>query len=251
MLISCQPEKNGHMDCPSCNLPMIAESFERHLVGAVTLDICYPCNAIWFDHLESAQLSPGSIIDLFKKIHAHRGDGRRVLSEDMACPTCARQLKLVNDLQRNGRFSYYRCSAGHGRLTSFFQFLREKQFIRSLTGAEIKELKAKVRRVRCSSCGAPIDIQLDTACNYCRSPISILDSDAVEKTLQALSANQRLRPHKDATVIQVSRDSPQASHAQGRAGVAGGGLFTSPIFQTTDDLVSTSISALVALLIDD
>ena len=172
---------------------MNAERFERNVVGQVALDICYPCNAIWFDAMESTQLTPGSIIELFRQIHQHRDDGRRLLSAKCNCPVCASTLMLVNDLQRSVRFSYYRCPEGHGRLTSFFQFLREKQFVRSLTPGELSGLKAKVVQIRCSSCGAPIDLQKDTACSYCRSPVSILDPDAVEKMLQELRDKEARR----------------------------------------------------------
>ena len=239
------------MDCPSCKSPMMAEAFEHNLVGKVMLDICYSCSAIWFDHLESAQLSPGAIISLFKKIHDHRNDGRRLLAEDMACPICVRQLKLVHDLLRSGRFTYYRCPEGHGRLTSFFQFLREKQFIRSLTAGELNTLKAKVTQVRCSSCGAPIDVQRDTACSYCRSPISVLDAEAVEKTLNALSAKQRFRPSIDPAVLATTPvQIAQRSRPQGLTDTSLWGQ--SPLgFEFNVDLVTSSISALVGLLIDN
>jgi Zn finger protein HypA/HybF involved in hydrogenase expression len=180
---------------------MAGENFERRLVGEVALDICYPCRAIWFDHLESAQLSPGGVIRLFKLIHEHRNDERRLLSERLGCPICAEPLGLVNDIQRSGRFTYYRCPAAHGRLTSFFQFLREKEFVRSLTAAEIATLRAKVTQVRCSSCGGPVDLQRDPVCPYCHSPISILDGDAVEKALADLEAKEHQRTAVDPTAL--------------------------------------------------
>jgi hypothetical protein len=180
---------------------MAGENFERRLVGEVALDICYPCRAIWFDNLESAQLSPGGVIRLFKLIHEHRNDERRLLSERLGCPICAEPLGLVNDMQRSGRFCYYRCPAGHGRLTSFFQFLREKDFVRSLTVAEMATLRAKVTQVRCSSCGGPIDLQRDPACPYCHSPVSILDGDAVDKALADLEEKEHQRTTVDPTAL--------------------------------------------------
>jgi hypothetical protein len=170
---------------------MNEERFERNVVGQVALDICYPCNAIWFDPLESSELMPGSIIGLLRQIHQHRNAGRRLLSAKSSCPVCARILLLANDLQRSGRFSYYRCPEGHGRLTSFFQFRREKQFVRSLTAVALSGLKAKVVQVPCSGYGASVDLQKDTACSYCRSPVSVLDPDAVEKMLQELQDKEK------------------------------------------------------------
>ena len=59
----------------------------------------------------------------------------------------------------------------------------EKGFVRQLTASEINELRKKVGVVRCTSCGAPIDIRQDNACGHCRSPIAILDPEAVEQAL--------------------------------------------------------------------
>jgi len=47
--------------------------------------------------------------------------------------------------------------------------------------------------VRCSSCGAPVNLGKDPACGYCRAPISILDADAVRKTIAELDAAERGR----------------------------------------------------------
>ena len=63
--------------CPSCRQVMAKHRFARNLHGEVVLDLCFPCQGIWFDGFESAQLTPGGIIELFKLIHAHR-DGQRL-----------------------------------------------------------------------------------------------------------------------------------------------------------------------------
>ena len=55
---------------------------------------------------------------------------------------------------------------------------------------DIAALKAKVQIVQCSNCGAPLDLQHDSACRYCGSPISILDPDAVAKTVAQLGQAQ-------------------------------------------------------------
>ena len=82
-----------------------------------------------------------------------------------------------------GRFNYHRCLQKHGRFTTFAQFMIEKGFIRQLTAAEISELSVRIGVVHCTGCGAPIDIRRDHACGHCRSPIAILDSEAVEQAL--------------------------------------------------------------------
>ncbi len=137
------------------------------------------------------------MIEVFKAFDAHRAETRNTLSSLLDCPRCNSRLVLTHDLQHTTHFSYYRCEWGHGRLTPFVQFLLEKNFVRPVTGAELAELKSKVRTIQCSNCGAPVDLARDTACPYCSSPIAILDSDAVSKTLRELSQTQAQRQTVD------------------------------------------------------
>ena len=176
---------------------MERRAFERKPLGSVELDLCFACHAIWFDQYESAQLTPGAVVQLFGQIHAHESSPPRPLGGNLRCPGCAKALALTQDVQRTNRISYYRCVAGHGRLTTFFQFLREKNFVRSLSLREIENLKATVKQVRCSSCGAPVSLERDAQCGYCRAPVSILDADAVKTTLAELTEAERKRNHVD------------------------------------------------------
>ena len=161
--------------------------FERLPLGQLTLDFCFPCQVVWFDAHESTQLSPGGVIEVFKAFDQHRATTRNPLPELLDCPRCESRLALTQDLQHTTHFSYYRCEWGHGRLTPFVQFLLEKNFVRPLSDSELAALKARVQSVQCSNCGAPIDLQHDTACPYCRSPLAILDPDAVGKALGELN----------------------------------------------------------------
>ncbi|HEY7945023.1 MAG TPA: hypothetical protein VIH15_11015, partial [Casimicrobiaceae bacterium] len=162
--------------------------FEQMLLGRVSLDFCFPCQLIWFDEHESTELSPGGVLDVFKAFDANRAATRNPLPELLDCPRCGSRLALTHDLQRTTHFSYYRCTWGHGRLTPFVQFLLEKNFVRPLSGSELAALKARVRTVQCSNCGAPVDLQHDMVCPYCRSPLAILDPDAIASTLRELNA---------------------------------------------------------------
>ena len=187
---TCDPP----IPCPSCAQGMTKRALPNHDAGQVCLDLCYPCHAIWFDRNESVQLAPRAVIELFRDIHARQGEPRRALPERFGCPRCRAPLALTHDLTKAGRFSYWRCPDEHGRLTPFFQFLREKQFVRSLTPAELGRVRAELKIVRCSSCGAPIDLQRDTACGFCKAPLAILDADAVEKALREWSQAEKRRP---------------------------------------------------------
>lgn len=182
------------MNCPGCQAAMIALDFERALLpSGINAQFCFACQVAWFDQHDCAQLSPGGVLDVFKALNEHRSEARNALPALLDCPRCSVRLALTQDLQHTTRFSYYRCPFGHGRLSSFLQFLLEKNFIRPVSGEELAALKAKVRTIQCSNCGAPVDIQNSIACAYCHTPISILDPDAVSKTVGELAAAEASR----------------------------------------------------------
>lgn len=169
--------------CPSCHSPMQAFRCQRKLNGEVTVDICFTCQAIWFDEFESLQMAPSGILELFQRIHQHAADLHQPWRDVLACPRCNERLLQGFDLSKNGKFTYHRCLQKHGRFTAFSAFLMEKGFVRQLNGGEIDALAKKVQVIRCSGCGAPIDIRRETVCGHCRAPIAILDPQAVEKAL--------------------------------------------------------------------
>lgn len=162
---------------------MSAHRFMRKLAGEVELDLCFACQGIWFDEYESLQLAPAGVIGLFKLIHEHRDDQRLPLASPLRCPRCNERLIHSQDRVKSGLFNYLRCGQQHGRFITFAQFMIEKGFVRQLTGAELDELKLRIGVVRCTGCGAPVDIRKDSACTHCRAPIAILDTQAVEAAL--------------------------------------------------------------------
>ena len=161
---------------------MGAHRFPRKLAGEVELDLCFACQGIWFDDYESLHLAPAGVIDLFKLIHERRDDQRLPLASPLRCPRCNEQLIHSQDRVKSGLFNYQRCGQ-HGRFISFAQFMIEKGFVRQLSGAEIREISARIAVVRCTGCGAPVDIRKQSACGHCRAPIAILDPQAVEQAL--------------------------------------------------------------------
>jgi hypothetical protein len=176
---------------------MERRAFDRKPLGRVELDVCFGCHALWFDQYESLQLTPAAVLQVFNIINEHRERPARPLGEFPRCPECNKALKLTQDVQRHNRLSYHRCLQGHGRLTTFYQFLREKNFVRSLSPGEIEKLKVHVSQVRCSSCGAPVSLDRDAQCGYCRAPVSILDAEAVSRTIGQLTEEERRRQHVD------------------------------------------------------
>ena len=216
---------------------------DRKPSGKLTVDLCRACQAIWFDSFESVQLTPGATLDLFRAVHAAKPETPRALSQQLSCPRCETLLALTHDLQHTTRFTYYRCRYGHGRFTPFFQFLREKNFVRPLAPAELERLKASVRTIRCASCGAPVDIERSTVCRYCQAPIVALDPDAVEKALHELdeAEHQRVTPDPNRigdSIVALARLDREMEDARRRNGAEIAGI----------DLVGIGLSALGVFL---
>jgi hypothetical protein len=118
----------------------------------------------------------------------------------MRCPRCRQPLKSTVDRQRATRFSYWRCDADDGRLTTFFDFLREKNFVRPLSADRLAELRRYTPTVNCSACGAPVDLARESACAHCRAPLSMLDPDQVQAVVRELQRAEERRTTVDPTV---------------------------------------------------
>src|SRR4051812_16836889 len=148
---------------------------DAHLGTRVELDVCAPCQVFWFDHLESLRLTPAATLRLFQLIGERPRGAASPLADRMQCPRCDIRLLPTSDRQRNTVFRYWKCPKDHGRLTTFFDFLREKDFIRPLTPQQIEELRRNVQTINCSNCGGPIDLVNGSTCAHCGTPVSMLD----------------------------------------------------------------------------
>jgi hypothetical protein len=179
--------------CPGCSGEMTQRTFEANYAKPVTLDLCLACSAFWFDGLESLALAPGAVLDLFVLIHENRKSPPSPLGEALSCPRCRARLARTANMQRNTRFTYWRCPAEHGHFITFIEFLREKNFVRPLSLAEVEDLKRNVRSVTCSSCGAPVDLAKGSACSYCRAPLSMLDATQVDAVVASLKRDKAKR----------------------------------------------------------
>ena len=126
---------------------MATHTVQGQLGRAVTIDLCDPCQAIWFDPRESLQLTPGATLMLFRVIGEHVAKPQAIESETAKCPHCKARLRRTQDMQRATRFEYYRCPHDHGRLTTFFDFLKEKDFVRPLTPVQIARLRESIQVV--------------------------------------------------------------------------------------------------------
>jgi hypothetical protein len=179
------------MNCPRCTRPMQSHTLDGHLGREVEVELCVPCQSVWFDARENLQLTPGATLNMFRLIGERVG---RLAPEDRdiaRCPRCNAQLRRTQDMQRTTRFEYFRCPNDHGRLSTFFDFLKEKDFVRPLTAQQIAELRRNVQTINCSNCAAPLDLATRSQCGHCGSPLSMLDLHQAERLVAQLREADR------------------------------------------------------------
>jgi hypothetical protein len=193
------------MTCANCSNAMLVVSLEGHGGTSIAIDACTKCQLFWFDQHESLQLTPGSTLKLFALIGEHAAAAKTAFASALRCPRCAALLFATHDRQRSTPFTYWRCNRGHGRLITFVDFLREKNFIRALTAEQLKELRQNLQFVNCSNCGAPIDLSADSACAHCRSPISMLDMKQAENLVHQLRQASEPKPVNPALPMELAR----------------------------------------------
>ncbi|MFT3841606.1 MAG: zf-TFIIB domain-containing protein [Myxococcaceae bacterium] len=201
------------MNCPGCEHEMDVQRFPANYGGEVEIDVCAHCNGIWFDGRESLQMSPGATLNLFRVLYARTDQAKAPLQQNKPCPRCEVALKETNDMQRGTRFSYFRCQE-HGRFITFFQFLREKNLVRQPNPKELQQLREQVKTVKCSNCGAPIELATHTSCGHCSAPVSILSEENIKQTLTDLQKREEKRttvaPDAAARIVQAQLQAQSA-----------------------------------------
>jgi hypothetical protein len=191
--------------CPNCRTQTTTLTLgARDSSRPIEADACAACNLFWFDRLESLRLNPDGVLELFKYIGAASGEARNTLASGFACPRCSKPLAPTQDLQRTTRFTYWRCERDSGQLITFQQFLRQKNFVRTPSAAELAKLRETVRQVSCSQCGAPIDLATDPACPHCGAPIALVDPEGVAKAVRELEAAQGRAPAADPDALRAA-----------------------------------------------
>jgi hypothetical protein len=225
---------------------MAPEDFDAHYGRSVTLDLCHGCGLIWFDRQESLALTPGAVLRLFRELNEHRAERHPFQPDAMDCPRCHRRLVATSDRARATPFAYWRCPGDEGRATTFFDFLREKNFVKPLSPERLAELRRYAPSVHCSACGAPIDLARESVCGHCGAPLSMLDPDQVETMVRDLQRAETRRTTVDPTLgVRLMADRAAIEHAfrdvLGNAPAHASGLF---------GVVESDVSALVRLLSD-
>jgi hypothetical protein len=198
--------------CPNCRNEMTAHVVEAFgALRPIEVGACGPCTLFWFDQSASVRLTPRAVLGMFQYIGTAVAGARTPLRVDFNCPRCSGMLAFTHDLQRATRFTYWRCPRDRGQLITFNQFLREKNFIRAPSPAELARLRATVRQVSCSQCGAPIDLATDDACSHCRAPVALIDSEGVAKALRELSAGAAAPAPADPDAMRTTLSDAQAN----------------------------------------
>ncbi len=193
---------------------MTSHTLTGQLGRAVTIDLCDPCQAIWFDPRESLQLTPGATLMLFRVIGEHVATPHALESDTAKCPRCQARLRRTQDMQRSTRFEYFRCPNDHGRLTTFVDFLKEKDFVRPLTPVQVAELRKNFQAVNCSNCGSAIDLARTSDCSHCGSPLSMLDMRQAEALVNTLrEADRSGKPVDPALPLALARARREADEA--------------------------------------
>ncbi len=163
--------------CAHCKAPMRKLGLAAHYHRTVEIDVCEPCSLIWFDDTESARLAGPGLADLVRIIHNAMQQERPLqpLPQTLPCPICAQALKRVSNISRYGRTAQLECPAKHGSYQSFALFLAEKGYFRPFTWADIKQALASGKRLSCFNCGATVPSRPTEECEYCKSPVGLLD----------------------------------------------------------------------------
>ena len=213
----------------------------------LVIDMCHGCQAFWFDAHESPRLSPGATLALFSAIGAKAARPSAFTEGDVArCPRCNGRLRLTHDRQRNTTFAYLRCPNGHGRLTTFFDFLREKDFVKPLSARQLAELAQRFRAVNCSNCGSPVHLAAGSSCTHCGSPLCTLDLPHAEVLLGQLKRadEQAARPVDPALPMRLAAARREVEEAFGAE--RGGSSWDSDA--SSMGLVGAGLAALSRLL---
>jgi hypothetical protein len=161
--------------CPQCEQTMAHLVLSGHGPQPVVVDHCPGCRLVWFDALESVELSGAGWVRLLRELvrsAALEPDAARPLT--LHCPVCHEPLKSVHNLTRYGRFPALECPQRHGHLHGHSGVLAERGLVRPLLPPERAALASERRVLHCFNCGARCDGQGDH-CSYCASPLVVID----------------------------------------------------------------------------
>lgn len=188
--------------CPACDRPLSVEHFEGHYGARVELDLCHPCELIWFDKLENIRLSASGVLTLMRAMSQGLDGARPVLPEALGCPRCEAVLRTEPRRKGPATWQVRACPEGHGQLVRYLDYLTERDCVKPLSGSRLEELRQHVQQVRCSGCGASVSLTgPEAACTHCGAALSVLDAAATAEALSRLQEEQERRSEPDPDMV--------------------------------------------------
>lgn len=185
--------------CPSCGQTMAHLVLQGHQGRDVVVDHCAPCRLVWFDALESVNLSGRGWVQALRELQrGARAEPMAPRSDVLHCPVCQVALKPVHNATRYGRFPALECPQKHGHLHGHVGMLAERGLVRPLLGPERRALAEERRTLSCLNCGAACDGCSD-ACSYCRTPLLVIDLPRLAHALRQRSGHWTDSPAPDGT----------------------------------------------------
>jgi len=185
--------------CPQCRQTMTHLALQGHGAQPVVVDHCPGCRLVWFDALESVNLSGLGWIRLLRELQRGvSGDPAAPRRPTLQCPVCGAALKEVHNATRFGRFPVLECPQHHGYLHGHSGMLAERGLVRPLLGPERRALTEEQRTINCLNCGAGCDGSRDE-CSYCGTPLVVIDLPRLATALRQRAGHWSDSPHPDGT----------------------------------------------------
>ncbi len=179
------------MKCSNCDAPLQAVRLSGHYGKTVTLDLCAPCHLVWFDSVESAQLSGPGLLTLIGEMAAAQSLAHHPLRTRLSCAHCNTEVRPVHNQTRWGRSLQLECPERHGAWQTFGQFLQERGLLRPMSSSDRVRLRQDTAGLGCIGCGGLIE-KNDPVCPWCGSPPAVVD---VARLAQALDPEGATRGH--------------------------------------------------------
>ena len=170
---------------------------QGHQGKDVVVDHCVACRLVWFDALESVQLSGRGWVQALRELQ--RGARNAPSAQRppvLNCPSCRSALKAVHNATRYGRFPALECPQRHGHLHSESGMLAERGLVRPLLGPERQALAEERRALMCLNCGAACDGS-SPQCSYCATPLMVIDLPRLAHALRQRAGNWSSSPRRD------------------------------------------------------
>lgn len=170
-----EPATQSPLRCPQCARTMDHLVLPSHGSAPLVVDHCPLCRMVWFDALESVQLSGLGWVRLLRELQRGPRDAPPPSrGSALGCPVCRLPLKPVQNQTRYGRFPALECPQHHGHLHGHAGALAERGLVRPLLAPERAALANSKRMLHCFNCGARAD-GLGERCGYCASPLMVID----------------------------------------------------------------------------